>query len=403
MNLILLIASLFCTLLTLLIFGKKNKNISDYILGVWLLITTSEFIIEYLIRNEQYYQYPHITGVLNLFPFLHAPLLFLYVLSIVKSHLRASHLILSFLPFLIMSFLNLPFFMLEGDKKVELYLKTINSQSEINSLQFMFGLLLYAIVGSYLVAGYINLNRYLKKWLPSIVFPKNNGLVWLRNLIFGYMVIWISVFLTGIIFQMTGFAFTLHSLGLVIFAMFMISIGYLGLQRTGLFSDLEWNGSILSKNEISDQFPYQNWKIFKRYAKSGLKEDQASKYLHKLKNFMTVEKPFLNSKLSLGELAESIKISQNHLSQIINEKLEQNFSDFVNSYRIEEFKLKVNQPESQKYTLLGLAYDCGFNSKSSFNTVFKKLTGLTPSQYLSSQGVIEGGPENQLLLKKKEV
>jgi len=83
-------------------------------------------------------------------------------------------------------------------------------------------------------------------------------------------------------------------------------------------------------------------------------------------------------------VATALQISTNHLSQVINENLDKNFFDFVNGYRVEMVKQKMKDPSNKNYTLLSLAYDCGFNSKSSFNAIFKKYTGSTPSQYLNT-------------------
>ena len=98
---------------------------------------------------------------------------------------------------------------------------------------------------------------------------------------------------------------------------------------------------------------------------------------------MEEEKPYLNGKLSLKEVAEKTNISTNHLSQVINENLEKNFFDFVNGYRLNLVKQKIKKPSNKKYTILSLAYECGFNSKSSFNSIFKKHEGMTPTEFLN--------------------
>jgi AraC-like DNA-binding protein len=70
-----------------------------------------------------------------------------------------------------------------------------------------------------------------------------------------------------------------------------------------------------------------------------------------------------------------------YLSQLINKKSEKNFRDFINQFRIEEFKKRARDPDSKNYTLLSIAYECGFNSKATFNRVFKNHTGITPSTF----------------------
>ena len=99
---------------------------------------------------------------------------------------------------------------------------------------------------------------------------------------------------------------------------------------------------------------------------------------------MEKEKLFLDEDLSLPQMAQLLKIHPNYLSQVINERCKKNFNEFVNHYRIEEFKHMVALEENRKMTFLALAYDCGFNSKASFNNSFKKFTGTTPSAFANS-------------------
>ena len=99
---------------------------------------------------------------------------------------------------------------------------------------------------------------------------------------------------------------------------------------------------------------------------------------------MEEEKIFKQIKLTLGELAEMISISSHNLSEVINTKTGMNFFDFINRYRIEEVKKEIIKPVNDNLTLLAVAMDVGFNSKSSFNTLFKRYVGLTPSQYRDS-------------------
>ena len=96
---------------------------------------------------------------------------------------------------------------------------------------------------------------------------------------------------------------------------------------------------------------------------------------------MKTERLYLNGELTAQELAQQLGVTPNHLSQVINQVEGKNFFDFVNSYRIEEVKNRMADSRSKSMTLLALALESGFNSKTSFNMVFKKMTGQTPSQY----------------------
>ena len=90
---------------------------------------------------------------------------------------------------------------------------------------------------------------------------------------------------------------------------------------------------------------------------------------------------YLNPDLTRQALADHLKINPNTLSHILNKNLRKSFHDFVNEYRVREVMHKIGQPEFLHYTLEGIAYESGFNSKSTFNAIFKKISGKTPRQY----------------------
>jgi AraC-like DNA-binding protein len=110
-------------------------------------------------------------------------------------------------------------------------------------------------------------------------------------------------------------------------------------------------------------------------------DDPNPELAKKLTALMDKERPYLNPELDLNRLAELLEANPKQVSHTINRSFSKNFYEYVNSYRIEAFKQSVTKPENKKLTLLGLAFECGFNSKSTFNDVFKKATGKTPSQY----------------------
>ncbi len=118
-----------------------------------------------------------------------------------------------------------------------------------------------------------------------------------------------------------------------------------------------------------------------KYARSSLDPDQGAIYLYRMRSYLEKEKPYLERKLNLNELAEVIGLSTNQLSQLINEQLGQSFNDLMNEYRLEVFKEKLLDPSQSHKTMLALAFESGFQSKASFNRVFKKMEGISPSQY----------------------
>lgn len=113
-----------------------------------------------------------------------------------------------------------------------------------------------------------------------------------------------------------------------------------------------------------------------------LEEEETATYRKHLLQYMENETPYLDADLSLRTLAGKIAISPNQLSWLLNESIGKNFNKFVNHYRIETFKKLAKDPANSNITIMGLAYDSGFNSKTVFNTSFKKEMGITPSEFL---------------------
>ncbi|WP_181938003.1 two-component regulator propeller domain-containing protein [Arenibacter sp. P308M17] len=111
-----------------------------------------------------------------------------------------------------------------------------------------------------------------------------------------------------------------------------------------------------------------------------LNEENLEK-IKELDQLMEMEKVYLDSELGLGQLADKIEVSANHLSMLLNDYVGKNFYDYINHYRVEEVKKRLKDPNYQKQTLSSIGGDCGFNSKSAFNRIFKNLTGKTPSEY----------------------
>jgi len=107
-------------------------------------------------------------------------------------------------------------------------------------------------------------------------------------------------------------------------------------------------------------------------------------YKSKLINLMEKNKPYLNQSLSLSDLVNQLAIPHRELSQVINETFNKNFYDFINSYRIGDFKQILDNGSNNKRIILEIAYKVGFNSKSAFNRAFKKHTGITPKEYKKS-------------------
>ena len=118
-----------------------------------------------------------------------------------------------------------------------------------------------------------------------------------------------------------------------------------------------------------------------KYKNGDLPEMLLQKYKMRLIRHMENKKPYLNPNLSLNILANELSISPKHLSQVLNNSFQQNFYRYVNSFRIEECLKKLKAPSQKKINILEIAYEAGFNSKNTFNSAFKEITGMTPTEF----------------------
>jgi AraC-like DNA-binding protein len=129
---------------------------------------------------------------------------------------------------------------------------------------------------------------------------------------------------------------------------------------------------------------YENISLVEKYKNSTLSEEQKNEIELKLNELVVLEKYYRTSNLTIHELSQRINIQSKFISQVINELYSQNFCEYINAIRIDEAKSILRDNNFAHKTILEVCYEVGFNSKSTFNAVFKKQTGCTPSKYRNS-------------------
>ncbi len=369
MTIVLNIGIVLSFFLGILLFSKKDKTLTDNILSIWL-IAIGIHLTGYFLNYKGYWEvYPHLIGITAPFPFLYGPFLYLYVLHSIKSknHLQKTDY-MHFAPALISYLYMIPFyFFYSAEEKVQVDKGLINDFSVFSNL-ILIGFILSGI--TYAILAYRKLLQRQKIVKDNYSYSNRINMNWLRYTILGIGSVFITAAVVSVFREMLGFQFPFNAdiLFYSIIVSFVVYIGYSGIRQQNLFSN-----TVISEEELA--------KTESEYKKSGLKSDIAIEKHDELLELMKKEKPYLNPKLTLTELAQGLSVSSNHLSQIINQYEQVNFHDFVNKYRVDEF---IKRAQSNKeFSILAHALDSGFNSKSSFNSVFKKYKSVTPSQYIS--------------------
>ena len=134
---------------------------------------------------------------------------------------------------------------------------------------------------------------------------------------------------------------------------------------------------------ISEQ---QSSTVEEKYKTNRLTEEECKELRKKLVAYVEKEKPYINPDLKMGDLASALDTSSHSLSYLLNQYLNQSYYDFINDYRVTQFKKMVADSQYSRYTLTALAELCGFSSRASFFRSFKKSTGVTPNEYIRSIG-----------------
>jgi len=302
-------------------------------------------------------------------PLLHGPFLFLYTGSLTSYFYKwKSKYLLHFLPVIFFYFYFFDFFISSGQEKLE-FAKNININPD-PVFRFFYPVILISGF-SYIFLTFLLFRRHRRNILNTLSnSSEKNNLHWLRNLIIGLLIIWLVVFLGGFVLDASLQETAIY----ISVSLFVAFIGFFGLRQGNIFMNLQDNFLIEGLTEENQP----------RYSKSGLKEDRAAEIKQLLSNLMEEKKLFLDENISLPQIAGMLNIHPNYLSQVINERFQKNFYDFINSYRVAEFKRIVSIEKNRNKTFFALALECGFNSKGSFNGSFKKITGITPSEFVKS-------------------
>jgi len=346
---------------------RKSNTIANRVLAVTMFaFSISIFSVAYY-AHELYRDFPHFIGVTSYFPFLYGPLLFLYARIIISGkNIFKRKYFLHFIPFFLFVLYTVPFYCRSGTYKIY-FMEQLGQNLRLDILIIDRLKVIHGLVYVFFTIKLVQQHRNnLKNSFSNI---DRINLAWLKNLTIVIVGVWGLVAIMHAL-EISGIHLykNIDSMISITMAVAIYAIGYLGLRQPEIFSP-----QIMAS-------PYNLGKTAK-YTKSGLTPEKAEAYLKNLVVIMEKEKPFTNLNLTLKELADKLSISSHNLSEVINLHVQQSFYDFINNYRVEEAKKMLADPKSQNMTILAIAFDVGFNSKSSFNSIFKKHTRMTPSEY----------------------
>lgn len=364
-----------CTLIFLvlaLLLSKKPKSRGDWLLAGWYLFLLSNVASFYILERglEGWQLVLEMSDVAVLY---YGPLLWFYTRALTESGFR-------------FQWYDIWHLVLPGAATLVLFLPLLWGETVGEPIRN--GLVVTKFVSS---LAYLSTILWRLRWHRQTIrhvfsFMERVNLNWLSVLVWGLLSLWLIALVSLTLHNFTA-ARIPHFGGLytnLAISLFILFLGYYGFRQTTIFVQsrpLEIKppspvDALLKSPTVS---PSTDAGL--KYQKSGLDEATARRYLEQLLTYMDAERPHLDQELTLPKLAEALSIPAYHLSQVINSELQQNFFDFVNSYRVETVQEKIRQHADRQQTLLAIALDCGFNSKAAFNRAFKRMTGQTPSDY----------------------
>jgi AraC-like DNA-binding protein len=328
--------------------------------------------------------FPHFFGMAYPLPFLYGPLIYLYAVTAADRTRRLAWPdALHFVPFLMVVLAGLPIYLLSGAEKVAFFHR-LESGDRPPLLMVADPLKLVSGV-AYTVITILFLRRHVDRVKESYSSLERVNLRWLLWLGAAMAAIW----LLAVGFQVLESADIVRiergddfiSLGI---AIVVYGSGYMGLRQPEIFryETAEHPVPVLEARPEPALAPEPP-----RYERSGLTDQEALRLKERLTAVMDSERPWQNSELTLADLAARLSTSPHKLSEVLNSQLGQTFYDIVNGYRVREVQRRIAAGEAERVTMLALALDAGFASKSTFNLVFKKHTGQTPSDFRQTAGV----------------
>ena len=366
-SVIILLGAVQGLLLSIYLITKvENRQANRWL--AFLLLVVSLHLLEYAAAISQItLKYPVLISITYPLLFCMGPLYFFYCRHLLnRNAIIKFKALLHFIPALLVLLLMLPFYVMPASEKIT-FMQGLSTNGNlkvpIEQLAFMATHVLQTVVYVWFSHKLISKTKDETKQISSHVITVKK-LKWLQTFSL-YFSIYLLLYLVLVIVLLfiKSYQIQIDYMMVFITSVSLYSIGYVAIGNPEIFNAKQEVQSTLNKNSAStrngNRFP-------------ELKEE--------LLQYMETHKPYLKSDLRISELADSLSIPYYQLSQLINDEFSINFYDFVNKYRVEEAKRLLIE-DTRNFKILAIAYEVGFNSKATFNRVFKKVTTLTPSEF----------------------
>ncbi|MEA2077752.1 MAG: helix-turn-helix transcriptional regulator [Candidatus Marinimicrobia bacterium] len=332
---------------------KKNARLPDRILTVWLFAISLQMMISLFNTRFTITAFP-------ISPFVYGPLMYMYIRTLIdpKPHLRHYYIswLLPVIAFAVLALVyrNQPILIFDDFLVNDPY----------RGVRLSYAILFMISILGYSIMTFIKLGIHRKKIKDLYSHTSQKiTLGWALFVSITFFVLYFGLFALGFtrVFA-RNFNFDPLLVGNIILVFYSFAFSIFGYQQDRIYPE-----------EVPVEKP--------KYERSGLRPENMKKLQEKLLSLMKDKKLFREPELSILDVSQHLQAPRHHVTQVLNEEFGKNFYTFINEYRIEDAKLRLKDPQNNNLTVLAIGYDAGFNSKSSFNTLFKKYVGVTPSEY----------------------
>ncbi len=339
---------------------KTKHQLSNRLLVSFIIFCSIDIVGLFIIQYHVVYLFS------KTFTFLIFPSFFLYVGSICRINFKLSlNSLLHTIPFIIYNLVLISYYVIASYSANHFIIEFLNK------LIWIFDVILLKLQALfYIIAIVYTLRKHRKIYLENYT----EGDITIYKLLSQITIIFVITFPITVAKGLVSFttfydSFKWLNIALIVLALFMFCWFILkALYNPNLFRSVDFN--IQTTNQITQKSKV----IIENTADQNI-------IIEQLQQYMKEHEPYLNSTLTLKELSSQLDMPSHKLSVIINKHIGQHFFDFVNQYRIAKAKVYLQDFANNKLTIQQVFYDVGFNTKSSFNTAFKKHTGLTPTEF----------------------
>jgi AraC-like DNA-binding protein len=345
----------------LLISTKKPFTTANRLMAAWLFLICAELLFALLNSTLlEMYSFPFVA-------FTYGPLLFLYVKFMTHPEKEFSWLsILHLIPFVIFLTVSVIF---RAQPLLD-DLRTFFVPDRFISLRIIYSTCFFLSVTIYSILAFIEIKRHQNNLMNMVSYTSGIlTLNWLKIISVSFYAAYFILFILGGINMIGNY---------IPFDPYFVTFGFITL-FSFVYSFYAIKQPIIFNQDLKPD--HGDKAEQEKYARSGLKEEQAEKLLRKLISYVEEKKPYLDRDLTIQDISTMTSIPRHYITQMLNERHKKNFFTFINEYRVKEVIERFSDPRFSNYTILAIAFDSGFNSKTTFNSIFKTYTGLTPSEY----------------------